>query len=148
MVNTVDLLDKLAPNTWTGTGFNLIAVPTRGAGPTDPLFRLLLSATQETLGFSKVTTAPVATFVMFDWHVRAHLRGNCARPKPALGVNIGGTETFSRQRSRAPSRSAAPMVAALMRTVITENELGLEVFVPSGQLSTVGCSTANVRPCA
>ncbi|HEX5481504.1 MAG TPA: heme-binding protein [Terriglobia bacterium] len=57
MVNTVDLLDKLAPNTWTGTGFNLIAVPNRGAGPTDPLFRLLLSATQETLEFSKVTTA-------------------------------------------------------------------------------------------
>lgn len=55
--NTVDLLDKLAPNTWTGTGFNLIAVPNRGGGPNGPPFLLLLSATREMLEFSKVTTA-------------------------------------------------------------------------------------------
>ena len=57
MTNAIDLLDKLAPNTWTGTGFNLIAVPNRGGSPSEPPFRLLLSATLETLEFSKVTTA-------------------------------------------------------------------------------------------
>lgn len=57
MTNTIDLLDRLAPNTWTGTGFNLIAVPNRGRGAGEPPFMLLLSATQETLEFSKVTTA-------------------------------------------------------------------------------------------
>ncbi|MGH9358228.1 MAG: heme-binding protein [Terriglobia bacterium] len=55
MTNIVDVLDVLAPNTWTGTGFNLIAVPNAGGGPPDPIFTLLLNATEETLRFSAVT---------------------------------------------------------------------------------------------
>lgn len=54
MTNIVDLLDVLAPNEWTGTGFNLIAVPNAGRGPNDPIFKLLLNATKETLIFSAV----------------------------------------------------------------------------------------------
>lgn len=55
----IGLLDKLAPNTWTGTGFNIIAAPNREGMPTSsaPEFKLILNATGETLEFSKVSQA-------------------------------------------------------------------------------------------
>jgi hypothetical protein len=54
----VDVLDNLAPNTWVGYGFNLIAVPCDPSKPGCDLgFRLEPQPTLEILEFSKVSKA-------------------------------------------------------------------------------------------
>lgn len=56
--NSIDVLDNLAPNTWVGHGFNLIAVPCVPGKPDCELgFRLELQSTLEILKFSKVSKA-------------------------------------------------------------------------------------------
>ena len=56
--DAVTVLDQLAPNTWVGNGFNLIAVPCReGTAGCELGFNVLVHATLEVLEFSKVTPA-------------------------------------------------------------------------------------------
>lgn len=56
--SSIDVLDNLAPNTWVGYGFNLIAVPcVPGTPGCDLGFRVEMQSTLEILEFSKVSKA-------------------------------------------------------------------------------------------
>lgn len=71
--SSIDVLDNLAPNTWVGYGFNLIAVPCQ-SGKQDcgeMGFRLEVKSTIEVLEFSKVSKALDRGARQGDTHLRA-----------------------------------------------------------------------------